>query len=222
MLLQPSDRFVSRAHTSQQLILFPLMLCFRLSFPIDYLAASGELRREGNDGRAGLLERVQWKFSQLWQAVDSWTTSSGFPPQRGWNFSPWKSRVINDWGSQNNLWVCFFFVPTLSLFFLPQILCPGRSSALTGPGMIANVIMSKYFTPKRPSTALVLCWFSKAHSCSRHSVVHVVRIIPWPQPLCSSWSEVSHPPMFFSQEGFEEVRSADETVVRQHWCKRSD
>lgn len=42
MVTGPSDRFVCRAHTSQQLILIPLTLCFGCSFPIDYGAGRVE------------------------------------------------------------------------------------------------------------------------------------------------------------------------------------
>lgn len=68
-----------------------------------------------------LGECVRRRFSQIWQAVDSWTAGSSFSSQRGWNFSPWKSRVINDLASQNNLAVYFFF------FFsppFPYFSCP--------------------------------------------------------------------------------------------------
>lgn len=113
VVIQPSDRFVCRAYMSQQLVLILLtaMLCLGVRFPL--ITWLGEIRQEGKGGRVGLGERVRWRFSRFWQAVDSWTTGSSFSSRRGWNFSPWKSRVINDWGSQNNLSVWFLSRPFL-------------------------------------------------------------------------------------------------------------
>lgn len=88
-------------------------------FPIDYLA--GRRKGGGKKKRLGLLERVRWRFFQSWQAVDSWTSGSSFSSKRGWNFSPWKSRVINHWGSQNYLSECFLFLP-FSYFACPSFL----------------------------------------------------------------------------------------------------
>lgn len=92
---------------------------FGCALPIDYLAGR-ETWEGGKSVGVGLRERVQWRFSWLWQAVDSWTTSSSFSSQRGWNFSHWKSRVINDWGSQNNSSVCFFCFPPFPYFSCPS------------------------------------------------------------------------------------------------------
>lgn len=92
---------------------------FGCPLPIDYLAGR-EMWEGGGSVGVGLRERVQWRFSWLWQAVDSWTTSSSFSSQRGWNFSHWKSRVINDWGSQNNPSVCFFCFPPFPYFSCPS------------------------------------------------------------------------------------------------------
>lgn len=217
MVIQPSDRFVCRAYMSQQLVLILLtaMLCLGVLFPL--ITWLGEMRQEGKGGWVGLGERVRWRFSRFWQAVDSWTTGSSFSSQWGWNFSPWKSRVINDWGSQNNLAVWFLSRPFL-IFPVP-VPSPWPQLSSDWRWYDSKCDYVKIFYSKRgqmvkiPSAALVLCWISRAHSCSEHSVVHVVGIIPWPQRRCSSWSEVSHPVVFFSREDFEEVRSADETVV---------
>lgn len=157
---------------------------------------------EGKGGSAGLGDRVRWRFSRIWQAVDSWTAGSSFSSQRGWNFSPWKSRVINDWGSQNNLSVWFLSRPLL-VFPVPV---PSPRSQPGSDGLwydskcdYVKIFYSKHGQMvKNPSAALVLCRISRANSCSGHSVVHVVGIIPWPQQQCSSWSEVSHPAVVFS------------------------
>lgn len=187
---------------SQQLVLIPLtaMLCLGASFPL--ITWLGEIRQEGKGGSAGLGERVRWRFSRIWQAVDSWTAGSSFSSQWGWNFSPWKSRVINDWGSQNNLSVWFLSRPLL-IFPVP-VPSPRSQPGSDGLWYDSKCDYVKIFYSKHgrmvkiPSAALVLCRISRAHSCSGHSVVHVVGIIPWPQQQCSSWSEVSHPAVVFS------------------------
>lgn len=83
MVIQPSDIFVCGAYMSQQLVLIPLtaMLCLGVRFPL--ITWLGEMRQEGKGGSVGLGERVRWRFSRLWQAVDSWTTGSSFSSQRG-------------------------------------------------------------------------------------------------------------------------------------------
>lgn len=121
MVTEPCDRFVCMAYMSQQPapISPSTMLCLGVHCPL--ITWLGERReRGGGSVGVGLRERVQWRFSWLWQAVDSWTTSSSFSSQRGWNFSHWKSRVINDWGSQNNPSVCFFCFPPFPYFSCPS------------------------------------------------------------------------------------------------------
>lgn len=83
MVIQPSDRFVCGAYMSQQLVLIPLtaVLCLGVCFPL--ITWLGEMRQEGKGGRMGLGELVWWKFSRIWQAVDSWTTGSSFSSQQG-------------------------------------------------------------------------------------------------------------------------------------------
>lgn len=145
MVTRPSDRFVSRAHTSQQLILIPLMLCFGCSFPIDYLAVRVETGGEW------------WESGSVRAcAVEVFSTLAGcgqldhqfeFLSTARLKFQPLKIEGNKRLGLSKQPLRVFFF-PTLSLFFLSQFLCPGLGSALTDAGMIANVIMSKYFTPK--------------------------------------------------------------------------
>lgn len=135
IVIQPSDRFVCRSYMSQQLILIPLtaMLCLGVHFPLITW-----LRDEtGGEGWESKCDRDFLKSGRLWTAGPPVRVS-----RQGWNFSPRKMRVINDLASRNNLSVCFLSC----LFFLSHLLRPGPSSPLTGPGMMANVIMSKYFT----------------------------------------------------------------------------
>lgn len=117
MVTQPWDRFVCVAYMSQQCVLFPVTAVCVWVCVSHWLPGWEKWDGRENVG-VGLGERVRRRFSQLWQAVDSWTIGSSFSSQRGWNFSPWKLRVINDWGSQNNFSVWFIFPPFL-IYLVP-------------------------------------------------------------------------------------------------------
>lgn len=115
MAMQPSDRFVCGALMSEKLVPMKLAAMLFWVFVEHWLPGSRGAKTGGIE-RVG--EHVQKSFSQFWQALDSWTTGSSFSSQWGWNFKLSESRVVNDWGSQNNLGVCLFFPP------FPYFSCP--------------------------------------------------------------------------------------------------
>lgn len=117
---------------------------FGCAFPIDYLAGRDEIGGEGWESGSGRACAVE-VFSTL-AGCGQLDHQFEFLLTARLKFQPLKIEGNKRLGlSKQPLRVGVgFFFPALSLFFLSRFLCPGLSSAPTGAGMIANVIMSKY------------------------------------------------------------------------------
>lgn len=229
MVAQPSDRFVCGACVSQQLVLKGTQrhiwatrqtpptqshAVFGCAFPIDYLAGRDETGGEGWESGCGGGFSTLAGCGQLDQRFE-------FLLAARLKFQPLKIGGNKRLGSQNNLAVWFF--PPFSCFS-----CPGsfarpqhsfKSRWYDSKYDYVKIFDSKHgwIVQKDPSTVVVLCWISSPHSCSGHSVVHVVGIVPSPQRVLSSWSEVSHPAMYLLGNVFRKRE-----LLMWQWRSRAD
>ena len=191
---------------------------FGCVFPIDYLAGRDETGGKGWESGSGRTCAVE-VFSAL-AGCGQLDHRFEFLLTARLKFQPLKIEGNKRLGLSKQPHRVVLF-PALSLFFLSRFLRPSLDSAPPGSGMIANVIMSKYFTQ---TWSKGLKKKKSLHSLSILLNQQVSQLF-WAQRGSRGWDysltavcvlpdlKSAIQPCFFRLKAFEEVRSADETVV---------